>query len=102
MITATATASFLAYSTGAPSGLVGTIGARIVDVLGNEALARTTDDIMEIVPDTGVYKWVCPGVQRPGAYLILWDTGGSDPTFTEEELKITALPPVALPPATTT
>lgn len=102
MITVVTGAPFLAYVTGAPSGLAGTIGARIVDVLGNEVLARTVEDIMEIVPDSGVYKWLCPGLPRPGSCLIMWDTGGSAPTFTVEELKITALPPAALPAAVVT
>lgn len=92
MITAVANSSFVAYSTGAPTGLAGTIGVRILDVLDNEVVARSTDNITEILPGSGVYKWVCAGLASPGSYLIVWDTNGGAPAYTEEELTVTAPP----------
>ena len=67
---------FSASASGATSGLVGTIGVQVVRGDGSIAVARTTDDIIELVPGSGVYWWTCSAAPTvPGEYEIVWDTG---------------------------
>jgi hypothetical protein len=83
---------FTASASGAASGLVGTIGVQVVRGDGSVAIARSTDDIIELVPGSGVYAWTCDsGPSVPGDYSIVWDNGAA--TFAAEDL-IEALAPI--------
>lgn len=72
------------------AGLVGTIGLTILDNEGGVAVARYTDNIMEISP--GVYSRVgniAPGV--PGQYSLRWDDGSLGVGHTAlEDLNVSA------------
>ena len=85
---------FSASASGASSGLVGTIGVQVVRGDGSVAVARTTADIIELVPGSGVYWWTCAAAPTvPGEYEVVWDTGLAPDTFASEDL-IVGLGPV--------
>jgi hypothetical protein len=81
------------------SGLVGTIGLRVLDNVGNETVARATSGIIEISP--GTYSRasnVAPVAQ--GQYTILWDDGSTAVGHTAiDELNVGAAG-AAFPPVT--
>jgi hypothetical protein len=89
-------AEFEIYSVGLATGLEGTIGVRIRDGQGADALARTTDDIVEDIDGLGIYRTVLTAPEVPGDYWIVFDddAGGS----TLEQLVVTRAPlPTAEP-----
>lgn len=82
------------------SGLVGTIGVRIMDGQGATTTARSTDAIVETPAGSGIYvaTRTAPGA---GDYLIAWDTGGDAPQYLSEDLRSigTATLPIGDSPA---
>lgn len=75
-----------------PEGQAGTIGVRILDTPGGAVvMPRTTTGIVEAPPNSGLYSvsLVAPAVA--GSYSIVWDTGGADPAYAREELRVTGL-----------
>lgn len=58
----------------APSGLVGTVGVRIVDGVGNTVTARTTAGIIEEPAGSGRYVAHLVAPLGVGQYGALWDT----------------------------
>lgn len=103
MIDAQASKTFDAALEGADTGLVGTIGVRVVDgPAGTTLVARRTAGITEYPAGSGVYNVTLTAPPAPGGYLVLWDTG--EPltpagTFTEE-LNVYAGPPPSAPGGT--
>jgi hypothetical protein len=79
--------------TGASTGLVGTLGIRILDTpSGVTFLARTTAGIVENPAGSGIYEWSGTGPSTAGTYSVVWDTGGATPVFTQEDLVVTFSP----------
>lgn len=90
MLSAIASAPFLAYIDGAPTGLVGTIGVQIRNPANAVVVARTTAHITEVGVATGVYQWEAPAAPAtPGPYVVMWDTGGGSPVYTSKLLQVT-------------
>lgn len=89
MLSAIASAPFLAFTEEAPTGLVGTIGVQIRDQHDSVAIARTTANIVEMVAGSGIYQWSCPAAPSvPGPYVLIWDTGGGSPMYANELLTV--------------
>lgn len=78
-------AGFEATAEGFSSGLVGTLGVRIVDNLGAETLARTTAGIIELVPGSGVYAVTLSAPATAGEYSVVWDDTQPGPGHTAAE-----------------
>jgi hypothetical protein len=90
MIAAIADAPFLVYTQDAPSGLAGTIGVQVLDAHDNVVIARTTTDITELTPGSGIYQWSCGAAPAtPGPYVVVWDTGQLPAQFRSELLQVT-------------
>lgn len=112
MIEVQAGRTFDAVLEGAPTGLVGTIGVRLIDPTSQETLVeRTTSGITEYPAGSGVYgvSLTAPDMgdhTSPWSVSILWDTvaGGApltpDDTFTED-VEIFAGPPASFAPSAT-
>ena len=87
---------FEATSEGSASGLIGTIGVRVVTDAGVVAIARTTANIIELVAGSGIYSWSCSAAPAvPGAYSVVWDDGSGH--FTAEDLAVVVSLPVVAP-----
>lgn len=100
MIYSRPAAQFEALLSGAPTGLVGTLGVRIIDTpAGTTVLARTTAGIAEQPPGSGIYSVALTAPNVEGSYSVVWDTGGGSPVFSAEELVVSgaAQPPIAEP-----
>jgi hypothetical protein len=90
-----------ASAAGFPSGLVGTIGVRVVDGRGVTVTARTTAGIIEHPEGSGIYTKVLVSPSVPGQYQIIWDSGGSDVSWAVEELVVqTVTTPQYIPDGT--
>lgn len=82
--------TFEASLTGAPSGLVGTLGVQLLDTpAGTVMVARTTAGITEIPAGSGLYHVTLTAPATAGTYSVVWDTGGATPIYTSEELVVT-------------
>jgi hypothetical protein len=69
-----------------PSGLVGTIGVRILNnVTGATTLARTTAGIIEFPAGSGFYTATLTAPATDGYYSAFWDTGTVSPSTTAAE-----------------
>lgn len=80
---------FTAFAEHPTSGLVGTLGVRIVDGEGTVVVPRTTDGIVEVVPGSGLYSKQLTAPAALGKYLVVWDTGADGPgTSTAEEIEV--------------
>jgi hypothetical protein len=93
-------ASFEAVVQGFPTGLTGTIGVRIRDNQGADALARTTAGIAEDIANSGIYRVTLIAPSTAGQYSIVWDDGSiSGPSdVAVEELVVTHTAPTAALP----
>ena len=79
------------------TGLVGTIGIRIIDTpSGSTFLARTTASIVENPAASGIYIWSGTGPTSAGTYSVIWDTGSG--TWGQEDLVVTSSGIVAAAP----
>lgn len=76
---------FEATATGFASGLVGTLGVRILDNIGGTTMPRTVAGITELAPGSGSYAVVLNAPAIPGDYSILWDDGQIGPQHTAAE-----------------
>jgi hypothetical protein len=74
------------------TGLVGTLGVRIIDTpSGSTFLARTTAGIVENPVGSGLYEWSGTGPTTAGTYSVIWDDGATTPGHTAlEELVCTS------------
>jgi hypothetical protein len=66
------------------TGLVGTIGVRIIDGAGSNIITRRTTGITEPVSGSGFYTatidlTALPGAPAPGHYYVFWDNGSVSP-----------------------
>lgn len=59
---------------GAPTGLAGVIGVRLLDNVGGTVIARTIAGILENPPGSGAYTKVMTAPIVDGQYRALWDT----------------------------
>ena len=90
-LVAQASMPFTASASGAATGLVGTIGVRVVDDEGNVVITRTTSGIIELVVGSGVYAWTYASAPATlGSYEIIWDTGST--AFASEDMLVVATP----------
>lgn len=97
MIYAAPSTSFEATLSGAPTGLVGTLGVRIMDGVGGTTVARTTSGIVETPAGSGVYVATLIAPSSTGQYQVVWDTGTLGPTTTTaEDLTVTSSVPTAI------
>jgi hypothetical protein len=83
-------AGFEATTDGAPPGLVGTIGVRIRRD-ETTVVSRTTAGITEDPGEPGRYIASLTAPSIIDRYSVVFDTGGPDPVFAEEELIVGAL-----------
>jgi hypothetical protein len=81
---------FEATVTDAPPNMVGTIGVQVQDGQGVATVPRTTDGIVESPAGSGFYTATLTAPLDVGQYLIVWDTGGTEPEFAVEELLVEA------------
>lgn len=80
----------------APTGMVGTLGVRVLAKSDESTVtARTTAGIVESPAGSGRYKATLTAPNAAGAYTVLWDTGTVSPTTTaSDDLSVTYdLPP---------
>jgi hypothetical protein len=75
---------------GVPTGLVGTIGVRILDGDDVVVTARSIAGIAEYPAGSGVYTATLTAPDTGGQYVVVWDTGGSAPTFASEDITVRA------------
>jgi hypothetical protein len=80
---------------GAPTGLVGALGAQVIDRTGRVVVARVTGGIIESPAGSGIYTASLLAPTVPGEYAVVFDTG----TITPETTSAVALQVVALAPA---
>jgi hypothetical protein len=73
------------------TGLVGTLGIRIVDTpSGSTFLVRTTAGIAENPAGSGLYEWSGTGPSTGGTWSVIWDDGSATPGHMAiEELVVT-------------
>lgn len=66
------------------SGLTGEVGYRLIDSMGLSVQSRSSVDIYETFPGTGIYA---SSILFPDDFVgtILWDTGGEKPVYAVEE-----------------
>lgn len=102
MIATIADAAFQAYAENAPTGLVGTIGVTLMDSHDTVVQPRTTENIVEMAPGSGVYQYTGTAPDAPGPYLLLWDTGGDAPAYSSELMQVDPGSPYAPPGSPTT
>jgi hypothetical protein len=78
--------NFEATLSGAPTGLTGTLGVRILDNAGGTTLARQTSGISEFPAGSGFYAVTLAAPTDTGQYTVMWDTGTVSPstTFTDD------------------
>lgn len=100
MIYARPATPFDATLQAAPTGLVGTLGVRIIDQpAGTTIAARVTSGISEQPPGSGIYSTSLVAPSLAGTYLVVWDTGGVTPVYASEELQVSGvLPADSVPP----
>jgi hypothetical protein len=67
--------TFEAVADGFSTGLAGTLGVRLRDNQGNDAIPRTTVGIVEDIPGLGIYRVTLTAPAVGGQYTIVWDDG---------------------------
>lgn len=82
--------TFEASASGFNSGLVGTIGVRVVDGQGATSIARTTSGIVESPAGSGVYTATLTSPADVGQFQVVWDDAGSPTVWASEDLTVTA------------
>lgn len=97
MIQAAPSTTVEATVSGAPTGLVGTIGVRIMDGQGGTSVARTTSGIVESPGGSGIYTATLTAPTQAGQYVVAWDTGGGSPTWAAEDLLVAVGPTPGVP-----
>jgi len=76
---------FEATATGFATGLVGTLGVRILDNQGGTTIARTVSGIIELAPGSGSYAATLSAPAIPGDYTVYWDDGQVGPQHSAAE-----------------
>lgn len=88
MIYAAAGSTIKWTNDGAPHGLVGTYGVRIIQPGVGTILARSTAGIVEEPAASGVYTATIVVPDDFGQYLLVADTGGGSPLYVQEGLTV--------------
>lgn len=82
-------ASFEATAEGFASGLVGTLGVRILDNIGGTIIPRQTSGIIELLAGSGTYAVTLTAPSLAGEYSIVWDdTLGGPQHSAAEDLSV--------------
>lgn len=70
------------------SGLVGSVGVRLLNTRGTTTSARTSVGIYETFPNSGIYASL---ITFPDKFrgVIMWDTGEASPKYASEEYNYT-------------
>jgi hypothetical protein len=76
---------FEATVQGFNSGLVGTLGVRVIDNVGGTTTPRQTTGISELIAGSGLYGVTLIAPQVPGEYSVVWDDGQPGPNHTASE-----------------
>lgn len=91
--------NFTVVMANASTGLVGQVGVRVLNGQGDEVVARSTSNIIELVPGSGSYAAIVKAPTTPGQYTAFCDDGKVTPeTTTAEEVLVTtqAFPPTGV------
>lgn len=75
------------------SGLVGTLGVRVMDGQDHEVVARATTGIVESPAGSGLYTATITAPPTTGQYSVVWDTGGAVETWGTEDLYVSYTAP---------
>lgn len=89
--------SFETSASGFATGLVGTLGVRVMDGLGATTVSRRTTGIVESPAGSGIYTATLTAPSLEGQYVIVWDSGGASPEYASEELLVTYSEPQPAP-----
>lgn len=95
MIYSLPSASFEAVVDFGTVGLVGTIGVRVVDNVGNTVTPRTTAGIIEDPAASGIYEVTLVAEASAGQYTVVWDD--ADGHWAADELIVTEDLPITIP-----
>lgn len=90
--------SFETSASGFATGLVGTLGVRVMDGLGATTISRRTTGIVESPAGSGIYTATLTAPSAQGQYVVVWDTGGASPEYATDELLVTYDEPDPLSP----
>lgn len=87
--------NFFATLDNAPTGLVGVLGVRIIDLSDeSEFMARTVAGIVEAPAGSGRYVFTGVAPVTKGNFAVFWDNGISPTTTASDELIVTTdIPP---------
>jgi hypothetical protein len=100
-VTAAPSASFEAVAAGFATGLVGTIGVRLIDNAGNTTTARATAGITEYPAGSGIYAKTMTAPAVAGQYTLVWDNGATTPgNVATEDLVVTSTTSYTAPSGT--
>jgi hypothetical protein len=88
-------------ATGFATGLVGTIGVRVLDGQGGVTLARRTTGIIEDPAGSGIYVATFTSPSVTGRFTVVWDSGGASPSWAAEDLTVTYQLPDGTPSTAT-
>jgi hypothetical protein len=94
MIYAAPSTTFEAATEPVTTGLVSTIGVRIVDGQGATTTARTTAGIVETPAGSGIYVATLTAPATAGQYVVVWDTGSGQ--YANEDLVVTTATTVSV------
>lgn len=88
MIISPPSVAFEAIAQGFDTGLVGTIGVRVLDGQGATTTARSTSGIVETPASSGVYTATITAPASAGQYVVHWDDDAS--SNASEQLLVTS------------
>lgn len=95
MLRAAPGAEFEAYTSGFATGLVGTIGVRVRDGQGADAIAHTTAGIAEDIASSGIYRATLTAPELAGQFWVVFDNGSG--VYSEPEQLVVTSDALALP-----
>lgn len=100
MIYSAPSTAFEAVADGYATGLAGTIGVRVRDNAGADAVARTTAGIVEDIAGSGIYRASITAPASAGQFTVVWDDATGVPSgFATEDLVVTYTAPGPAIPA---
>lgn len=78
-------AEFETYAGGLEPGLEDVVGVRLRDGAGDDAVERTTDGVVEDIPDSGIYRASLTAPDTAGEYWVVFD---DETTFAAPQLVV--------------
>lgn len=97
MLRAAPGADFEALTGGFATGLTGTVGVRLRDGQGGDAIAHTTAGISEDIAASGIYRVTLTAPETAGQYWLIWDNGSGGFSEPEQLLVTSSLTDLATP-----